>query len=80
MAINATYTLQATPAQIEALSSLGLTLQDCRQMEGTHTLVAVKVESDRVREFWIPVHGGLEVYEMKGTFQNISERFMGGLS
>ena len=80
MTINATYTLEATAEQVEVLSMLDLTLQNCRQMEGSHTLVAVRVESDRVREFWIATHGGLEVYEMKGVFVNISERFFGGLN
>lgn len=72
MSINVTYTLQATPEQVQALAAVDLTLQDCRQIEHTHTLVAVQVEPDRVREYWITVHGGVTVYEMKGRFVEVT--------
>lgn len=72
MSFNITYTLQATPEQVQALAAIDLTLQDCRQIEGTHTLVAVQVEEDRVREYWISTHGGVAVYEMKGRFVEVT--------
>ena len=74
MSFNVTYTLQATPEQVQALSAIGLTLQDCRQVDATHTLIAVQVEPDRVREFWIATHGGMTAYEMKGKFVEITEK------
>jgi hypothetical protein len=69
--------IEATVEQVQTLAALGLTLPECRQIMETGTLLATIFEEDRVREFWIFSQGGVEVFEMKGKFKNISEKFSG---
>lgn len=75
--MNILHSIQATPAQIEALSALDLRLHDCVQQE-SGSLRAIVTDVDRVREYWIPEHGGVEVYEMRGQMRNITEQFFAG--
>lgn len=77
MTFNIIHSIQATPAQIEALAALDLTLNDCAQKE-SGTLLAALVENDRVREYWIAEHGGIDVYEMRGKLVNITDEFFAG--
>lgn len=75
--MNILHSIQATPAQVEALAALDLRLADCTQHD-TGTLVASVVEVDRAREYWVAPHGGVEVYELRGTMQNITVQFFDG--
>lgn len=74
---NIVHSIQATAPQVEALSALDLTVADCVQVE-SGTLVARVTEVDRVREFWIASHGGVEVYELRGEMVNITDSFFDG--
>ena len=76
--MNIIHSIQATVPQVEALSALDLKLADCTQKADSGTLVATEVMNDRVREYWVAVHGSVDVYEMRGQLVNITDEFFAG--